>query len=143
MAHMPRHMPFSELKQGFAVIEQRLAAVRELCSGEPDFEHVIRELRALRLSLAAASKILQRIYISRHVLEQANSGVTKRCVSDMCERLMACRAEALIEEQKIFFHGHIPARGKGSACRAVHAESSYLRKEAASRKSNHDDMIKR
>jgi hypothetical protein len=124
MAHMPQHMPLSELKQGFAVIEQRLAAVRELCSGEPDFEHVIKELKAIRQSLAAASKILQRIYISRHVLEQANSGVTTRCVSDMCERLMACRAEALREEQKIFFQGQIPSRGNGNKEGLVPAERS-------------------
>jgi len=55
MAHMPQHMPLSDLKQGFAVIEQRLAAIRELCSGEPDFEHVKASIAEFDATVANVS----------------------------------------------------------------------------------------
>lgn len=101
----------AELKAGLEHIETRIRLVREMCGTEPDFEKIIKQLKAVRRSLDVVSKILQHTYISRHVLRHAQAGGSAKCLSDLCRRVMAERAEALREEQKKFFREHIPALG--------------------------------
>lgn len=106
LSHRDTHP--DELMAGLEHIEAQVRLVREMCGDEPEFEMIIKHLKAVRRSIEVVSKILQYTYISRRVLRHAREGGSARCLSDLCRRVMAERSAALWREQKMFSPEQIP-----------------------------------
>lgn len=108
----------TELLKNFQSIEAGLKELREVCSGDPDYEQVFPRLKYLMRSINVAAKLLQHRYVSNHLFISHNASgrinVGSDCLSAVCGRIMAGRLAALSREQKNLTSGRIPSRGKSS-----------------------------